>query len=339
MSSVQSARDSASASRVEWVDAARFIAMLCIIIQHSSMGPEIKHANESLFIASWVQFFFFLGGYFYGKKQPTVLLDVKRALFFFWPYLIWCCLYLLINHLPDLAAVWRDEGSVRGLEYFLREGLGLGGRPIYRPMWFLRDFALFCLVAPLFLKCSVRARWLITAFLVCFPTHLLIPLSLEYILPSVQGLRVFCLGMVLAPYSLETARRTLYASPGGVLLVCAAISALWYIHPGHYGEVCTALSMAGIGAAGILICRYLPRLGGFMAAFAPVIFLIYASHVLLITLVFKVTIPLGYPDLPDWVWVLIVIPLLFALPCGLYRLIKKYNPALLPYIAAAKKKK
>lgn len=323
-------------SRIEWVDAARFIAMLCIIIQHSAMSPGVKGINEAIFIASWVQFFFFLGGYFYGKKPATGLLDIKRALFFFFPYLIWNVLYLLINHIPELAAAWSSDGLTGGLEYFIFNGLGIGGVPQYRPMWFLRDFALFSLVAPLFMKCSLAVRWLITVFLLCFPTHYLIPLSTEFIVPSVQSLRIFCLGMALSPFSLKTAKQTLYASPGGLLLVTLAISAIWYLHPGHYGEVCTLLSIAGIGAAGILTCRYLPGLGSFMASFAPMIFLIYASHVLLITIVFKITIPLGFPTLPDWVWALIVIPFLFAFPCALYKVMKRHCPAALPYIAAAR---
>lgn len=322
--------------RVEWVDASRCIAMFFIVAFHCSLSPGAKACIEPFFLTAWVQFFFFLSGYFYAKRPPVSGLDTRRFWLLFRPYLAWCLIYLLLNCLPDVAQAWRQDGWRGGLLWIVSDGFGLGRPPANLPLWFLRDLSLFTLFSPLFLRCPLAVRWLITAALICFPAHLFISEEYRHVFPLVPGLRVFCLGMVLAPVSLERARRTLFAAPGALLSVCLAFSLLWYIHQEHYGEVATWMGIAGIGAAGVLTEKRLPGAARFLASLAPMMFLIYASHVTLITLIFKIAIPLGFPVLPDWFWFVVVIPLLFYLPYKLFFVLERCCPGLLPWLAATR---
>lgn len=323
-------------NRIEWVDIARLWAMIFILIQHSPLSSEVKGITEFFHQSSWVQFFFLLSGYFLAKKPIRQLLDVSRAKFLLYPYLFWAILYLILNGIPEMIAAWKDGGLSGWTHFFITQGLGIGGKPLNLPLWFLRDLALFSLLSPLFLRLPWSVRVGFTAFIICFPSHYLIPQACEFTLPWFQGLRLFCLGMLLAPFSLSSIRHYAFSRPlaWAWVIVSLIISALQIIFPGHYGEVSTLLGISALIGLSILTTEYFPQLGHKMAQLAPCIFLIYASHITLITLIFKVAIPLGYKSLPDPLWFFVLIPLLIIFPWYGYKALSRYTPSWLPIIAA-----
>ena len=320
--------------RVAWVDVSRFIALGIILVIHGQTSPDCHNWILTLVQTASVQFFFLASGYFLGKKPAIHWLDLPRFKLLFIPYLLWNLLYLAFNSGELCQAA--SEGISPFLHYFMTRGLGIGGDPINLPLWFLRDLALFSLLSPLFLRLPQAVKVGLLAFLIVLPTHYLTPCS-RFDIPSLVGLRNFALGLLLSGFSLSSIKKLAFSPPLCWAWIGASLCISFFqgFLPGHYGEVSTWLGILALCALGVLVERAFPKKAQTLSHYAPSLFLIYASHVLFITCLFKILIPLGITKLPDWVWILGVSPLIGLLPFGLYLLLKRVAPRSLPWLAAS----
>lgn len=80
-----------NSSRLPWLDMARGIAMLFIIIGHCDGIPQIlRHVIFSFH----VPLFFILSGYVYKKKEKSIRKDLKQLII---PYIITVCIVIVFN--------------------------------------------------------------------------------------------------------------------------------------------------------------------------------------------------------------------------------------------------
>lgn len=323
--------------RTDWVDIARFLAIVPIILVHCPISGELRAALDVVFQMSWVWLFFFLSGYFSGKKAPDFRKDGRRGLSLLIPYLIWNTLYLLINCVPVMVEAW-DRGGAQGLvSYVVREGYGIGGVPVFVPLWFLRDLVIFSLLRSCFQMIPHWLKWAVVALLVCIPEEFVIREGWQHVLPSFVGLRYFLLGILLSNISLEKIRGVLFARPWAFVAASLVLSCIKYSYFSYYGEVSTWLGILGLMAAGVWISEGVPRIGRFMASWSPLIFLIYVSHVLVLTLVFKLLYLFGVGHVDDWFYPVCFLPFTFFFAWGFHWLVRRYAPPLLPHLTMCSK--
>lgn len=351
-------------TRVLWVECTRIIALLAIVLYHVPFGENIHAIIHHSFQASWVQCFFVLSGYFYARKytrksgasspsnpselievtsskQQTSkahiklpLIDIKRFGALILPYLTWEFLYYFFNDIPLSMNAYHQEGLSGLGAFFVHQFLGIGGRPENLPLWFLRDLALWSLLAPLFLRLRSKGLIIVAVLLILLPLKEYIHIRDDMDYPSLDGLRMFLLGMALGPLSLKRLERVFGSILGTVVLafsVGLSAYALWD-HEVCFGIYPNLLGVSALMTAGVLAARYLPALGSLVSKIGGSFFIIYSSHVLILTLIFKVSIPLGYPVLPNLVWILLL-PLLGYLPYLLRRALTLYCPRALRFFS------
>ncbi len=120
--------------RLPWVETARLLATLVVVMQHVPSGPFLP--NEWL-IGPALATFFLLAGYFSASRlegRGAGKWTGGRLLSLLWPYLFWCAAYWLV------AGMSLSPGSLASV-------FGAGTCPLLTPMWFLRDLMIFTLAA------------------------------------------------------------------------------------------------------------------------------------------------------------------------------------------------
>ena len=119
--------------RLPWVEIARLLATLVVIMQHV---PSMGFPPNQWLIGPALATFFLLAGYFSASGLDEQGPERGRGamLVLLRPYLFWCAAYWLAAGMP-LA-----PGSLASV-------FGLGTCPMLTPMWFLRDLMMFTLAA------------------------------------------------------------------------------------------------------------------------------------------------------------------------------------------------
>lgn len=136
--------------RLPWVEIARLLATLVVIMQHV---PSMGFPPNQWLIGPALATFFLLAGYFSASgldEQGAGTWAARRLLVLLRPYLFWCAAYWLAAGMP------LSPGSLASV-------FGLGTCPMLTPMWFLRDLMMFTLAA----FCSLVSVQLFTP-LACF---------------------------------------------------------------------------------------------------------------------------------------------------------------------------
>lgn len=141
--------------RIDWVDRAKGLAILCIVVGHVwhklqkmqlEMSPQLYHAVDAFLYSFHVPVFFFISGMFFwktlGKRSASATIK-RRARLLLYPYLLWSLLQ---------TAVEMVGMSNPGHSVVLHEFL----RILYWPrahFWFLYD--LFVMMA----LCALFSQW------------------------------------------------------------------------------------------------------------------------------------------------------------------------------------
>lgn len=338
--------------RYEWIDNARVVAALLIIYAHMQwfFPNEPMVTNDlagSLIVTTTyygrVPFFLILAGYFLAR-QITWHKALDRALWLLIPYAAWNCLYYVWTHLPTLTldSFMTDLPWMLGIGPFFSRNTALfaeyPGSPYIPVTWFLRDIILLSLLTPIFARYRHIIKYILIIVFCALPTKFA-PQANQYAMLSPGYCTYYLLGVCLVDFRISDAYRILNKK-FTVLLVMGVLAAvaLSFYTSGHglprftspmIGCVFGALMIA---QCGILIEMYLPRFSKWLAPCGPACFLVFVLH----APVFQMTTWL----MPQWitgtalVWLLPIPVCAFII--GIFLLMKRFTPWLMPYLGHMK---
>jgi uncharacterized membrane protein YcfT len=158
-------------SRVDWVDVAKGICILMVVMMHSTLGVE-KAAGETGWMGYFVEFarpfrmpdFFLIAGLFLARRidVPWRLYLDRKVLHFAYFYVLWLTIQFGFKA-PGFAAEIGWDGVLR--EYLLAfiEPWGT--------LWFIYHLALFLAVTRLMKNVPWPLVWLGAAWLEILPIH------------------------------------------------------------------------------------------------------------------------------------------------------------------------
>ncbi len=318
--------------RMQWLDISRVLCMLLIVFMH--FPPHgWENLPTQLFMESGVPFYLFWAGYFCaGNYRWNKIL--KRCFIFSCVYFLWESLAWIFNWQGNQMA------SFCGIGQFIVSQTG-GGKavPYIGPLWFVRDLIILTLFTPLFMRIKI----LIIPFILCFMSYQ--PLSIPHepdTIISVGTCLIYLAGCYTRKYDiaqyLEEIKTVnllifLFITGGFSTLVAIKNNILsgeaWFVqvwHPTLFGYLCgTAL----ISCAGVLIVRFIPKTGAFLASLAPAMLFVLILH-----------IPLGeLIQINCWLaqeFSILQAPILMIACYLLFMTLRRLTPWITQYIAAAK---
>lgn len=303
--------------RAVWVDVARVIATLLIVVYHmpsscfsKSTEPEVIQVIMDFFgrAGGPLLFFFFLSGYF----TPFRLLwekRLKRMIMLMLVFVVWNCLF---------ACGLRDELSFARI-------FGLMGNPCADyPMWYVVALVELLLIQALGVGGSVLVFLGAIGCVIWNQNSWPFPLQEYVMVPSplfVVGFMVGCLSSVCR---IEVLRRVfLGAAPAFVLIYTCHLSPM----------VDMAMSAGLLLSFGGVLQAVWPRCAVWIAKLAPASFLCYAVHAGAI-LGGSLILAKFFPEALDSGLVYGLFPvLIYAGSVAGFAGIKRYTPRLLPALA------
>lgn len=195
---------------------------------------HIVYWFSNVFIISGLPVFFFLSGFFAGKRSDEVLtlcgygtIMKKKIRTLAVPYICWNLLFIVL-YLSVKKFVPRIGQRVASFELDTAWGildslLGITKKPIDVPLWFIRDlFVIFCFV-PIIVWLLKRAWWLLLVGLVFL---MIFPFS---IYRNWYSLVFFTLGLVAARHSFDLRRLEKWRWVSIPILVIFSIGIYWYM--------------------------------------------------------------------------------------------------------------
>ncbi len=302
--------------RLEWVECARVLATLSVIMQHSPGGGA--PFNQWL-IGPSLALFFLLAGYFSATQlfaEGGFQRLGKRLKFLALPYLFWNFLYWALS-----GFTWAGMSTLQSV-------LGAGTCPILTPMWFLRDLMIFTVAAFLLGRCRalLYGVGLFCLFLYRWDD------SLAWPAPDAFG--YFVLGILLGsslPGILERYGKMPLMAHAGILLAAASLVRA------HGAETCLKLNggfgplvMAGLLSFGIVLKGAAPVMAQRLARLASGSFFVYCGHIFIVICLLGVEMCFSAPwPRPVW-WAMV--PVIYLLTWGVYELLKRGAPRFLAII-------
>lgn len=295
--------------RLPWVEIARLLATLVVIMQHIPSGGFPP--NQWL-IGPALATFFLLAGYFSASRLEGPgggTRTVRRLLSLLRPYLFWCAAYWLAAGMPLSA------GSLPSV-------FGLGACPMLTPMWFLRDLMIFTLAAFLLFRFrpALYALGLFCLFLHRWDN------SLAWPSPYMFG--DFVLGAMLAssaPGCLDRWGKMPLAVHASVLSASAAL--IWascadtFLTPDGSFSGLTVLAFLSFGVVAKAVS---PAWAERLARWSSGSFFVYCSHVFVLMALTGAERCFPSPW-PAWTWWCLA-PVVYMLARGVYLLVKRYFP-------------
>lgn len=169
------------------------LMLLGVVVNHAWAAsqyittPQIPPVHfvswfSNVLIVSGLPVFFFLSGYFAGRKSDELLtwegyrtMLGKKIHSLLMPYLAWNLLFIVF-YLSVGGVVPRIGQRVASLHLDTVQGaisscLGIGRNPIDAPLWFVRDLFLIFLISPIVVWFVKSSRWLLVGAVVslmCF---------------------------------------------------------------------------------------------------------------------------------------------------------------------------
>ena len=309
----------ASPVRLPWVEMARLLATLSVIMQHVPGGGFPP--NQWL-IGPALATFFLLAGYFSAARlrgQEAGTWTAGRLMSLLRPYVFWCAAYWLLAGMPVSPAS-------------LASVFGLGACPMLTPMWFLRDLMIFTLAAFLLVKCRPA---LYTLGLFCLFLNRWDD-SLAWPSPYMFG--DFVLGIMLAsaaPGCLNRWEKIPLAVHAAILLSCTAL--IWagctdtFLLPDGSFSGLTVLAFL---SSGIVLRAASPGMSRLLAGWASGSFFVYCSHIFVLSALTGVEACFPAPW-PSWAWWCLV-PVVYMLARGVYLLVRRHAPRALVLMTGGK---
>lgn len=143
--------------RMQWIDSARGIAMLSVILGHMNIGNNLKHVIFSFHMP----FFFLLSGYFL-RLQGSRRFIKSKAKHLLIPYVFTGICLILFTQILNMLKMIVHKGNIYPasrlfLEWIKAILLGSGGRTDF--LWIHSDIAvgaIWFLPALFFAQCSIN---------------------------------------------------------------------------------------------------------------------------------------------------------------------------------------
>lgn len=322
LAAVHGQGNKAVAPRAIWLDVSRVFATLFIVYFHMSISglpasaqPDAVAAGKHLLRipGGTLLFFFMVSGYFckpgmaWGKWWQRVVSLVAV-------YVSWNLATAPFLH--DEPTLGRIFGIGQGCPFCADY-----------PLWYVRALVLMMLTLPLFRRCVWLYALLALGFVLWGNSwHCSVMEAIPY--PHPHDVLAFALGSLFSYVPLERMRRFfLYTLPLW-LAYCAGDYALGWNIP-HLGDFCGAFLLAGLGAA----LAAWPAAGRRIAGWADASFLCYAVHAGVL-LVAGTALARFCPAAAACPVVYVLLPVLvYAGSMGGMWLMRRYAPALLPWLA------
>jgi hypothetical protein len=334
------------ARRVAWVDIARVYAAIIIIANHLNLfSPDLYRTLWAQFLFARTPFFLILAAYFVGRGafgtfRLNQLFLIKRARFLFYPYLLWCTAALVLTgtspHTPHVETfapffAWLHGGSLPWTDAFkaLAKCYGLGGHPVDAPLWFLRDIILFTFIAPLLMRLG---KYVLPVGLVLLSFNFFAQGDLGHDWPTPDSLGFFCLGLFLSRHSLDELHAIIRPVAAFFAAVLIPLTVWLILNRDQHSIILVMIGLVSLISVAMLTEDHLPRIGKWLAQLAPAGFLVFGAHHIIIILLQDS----GWISCKGWLWDvtwLVLVPAIYAIICAVFFLIRKYAPALLPYVA------
>lgn len=254
--------------RSAWIDVARAIACYLIVCVHTPNCPD--------WIYSWSlggrnALFFMLAGYF-CRFDLSYRKMCHKVLWLLIPFLIW-----------NLIAVYSgygvsDEISVKSLT-----GLGEGNLfPSDSPLWFLFYIILFTLFVPFF-RLLLRYKWIVLAILIIFSGTGNSVFHNDNMIQFINGVVPFYIGLCFSNYKLCEIEKSFIVHKRYILIILLSL-AMCFIPNFRFGYMLSLFGMLSIISVSALIDKRFGSLSRFLSRnIAPASFLIFATHVLIIS--------------------------------------------------------
>lgn len=305
--------------RMPFIEIARLIATLIVIMQHVPCGPWV--ANEWL-IGPALALFFLLSGFFNASKlaQMDAVWLWNRMKGILLPYLFWCFVYWC-----GTCFTWEDGGILRVF--------GVGYAPMLTPMWFLRDLMMFTLLSFLLQK------WRIVLYVLGVSCLFINRWDDTLAWPSPYMFGDYVVGIILGTYvpKLPEKFRNVPNRVHLALVISAVSLVLCHCYFSFVSvRSCLWLIVLAIFSLPVLLEHFMPSVFCRCRQYAEASFFVYCTHIFIVICL----MPLMCAVLYWWpsgekIWWLLV-PLIYWAGYGLYRLVMKYAPTWLKSLMGVK---
>lgn len=295
--------------RLSYIEVARLIATLIVIMQHVPCGPW--GANEWL-IGPALALFFLLSGFFNAQKLAQLdgvwLWGRMKGLMM--PYLFWCFVYW-----SGTCFSWEDGGILRVL--------GLGYAPLLTPMWFLRDLMIFTLLSFLLQK------WRVVLYVLGVSCLFINRWDDTMAWPSPYMFGDYVVGLIFGTYAPKLLEkfRNLPCMVHLVLVISAVSLLICHCYPSLVSvRSCLWLIVLAILSLPVLLEQFMSSIFRRCCHYAEASFFVYCTHILiLICMMPLMCVVLCWWPSAEKIWWLLV-PLIYWAGYGLYRLAMGYAP-------------
>ncbi|MEG2328046.1 MAG: acyltransferase [Akkermansia sp.] len=317
-----------TSKRLDWVDGARVLAMMSIILQH--VGAPCLW-NDPLLTSS-LALFFILSGYFSARHleaggRPSLSYLKKRLCSLLRPYIVWNLLFMIGDlSLHAMGEISVDRDLNRSIITLFCQCFGLGYDPVLVPLWFLRDLMIFNIITVFLLSKSRALFWGIA--LACLFIQ---PFSQNQAWSKPYMFGDFAIGILIAmiPGALERWRQVPLRIHQWVVCFFAIVCSL-KLTP--WGEVIiydpvTPLGILALLSGGIWWSQ--SRFASHIAQLSQGVFFVYCFHMVVIVLFMG--IQQKYNVWAPWVW-WILVPVIYAICQGVYLLLNLKFPRLLRWL-------
>lgn len=347
MPEVSAASDTPSPRRIAWVDVARVLMMVCVIIEHLPLNDAWR---------SWMDFstagrmctFFAFAGYFMARRCPTgggaPFPQWSRAKLLLASYVVLSLLYINCSpyRIGDVITLLQSGTWKEGLKV-LQTIFGIGVSPS-GPLWFLRDLFLLTLAVGFLVRLK-RYGLLYVLMGVCLLfgwNQSCVHFEIGNVqLPHPRELAFFALGIAVSQVSLEAIAGWLTRWSLPIVLLSTACILIEY-------RYCLLLTPAGISAylalsllAALWLERLWPQAMGRVALLGETVFFVYGAHILVIRYIIHELYGAGIDPfglVPTWGLVLFACVLYLLIHAG-GMLLKRFSPRLFDLLATRPPKK
>lgn len=281
------------APRIASIELGRLIGLMAVMYLHLHLSSQLPHWLWALCLGGWMSFFFFISAFFAARATSFSYARVGRYLLF---YIGWNAIFLLMS----MVKARLFGADMHPLPFMLARMAGLGVFPWDYPLWFLKELMIFLCMVPVFSWLCAKRGWCAVTLAGVFAYALWASTGgglREYGDPglfSSANLLFFAIGFWVGRLDVSRIMERVRKWSGPLVfgyLALVILKGLHVIGPGiawHFPGIAGAILLA------YFVTERLPWAARAAAACTPVFFFVYASHALVIELLyfFKGMLPL-----------------------------------------------